>query len=648
MKILDPACGSGSFLVAAFQYLIDHCRAAIVADPALARVPATPKARKKRKDIAFKDHLGRWHLAPDFKAALLTHCIHGVDIDQQAVEVTIMSLYLKMLEGQLPPNWQRDWVENQLLPPLENNILCGNSLINAPDFDRYLNEKHGGLFPMDDDIRFRINRFDWDSRMRGFGRLLDTASAQQRGRAGFDCIIGNPPYIRVQELNQWASDECQFYKWRYQSAKKGNYDIYVVFVERCLELLTPDGLLGFIMPHKFWQAKYGEGLRKLIADGGHLRSVIDFGDQQVFRGATTYTAVQVLERARKTNGVDYAKVLDLQDGRSQCATLDEGQATAGTERFIARPPGSAGPWVFSNALVSEWLDAVRANHQTLGNISTKIAQGLVTSADEVFFLRYDGNRHRSEATGKIYDLENAIVHPVLKGSLHMKRWLPLEPDRAVLFPYEEHGGSWQLIPEKRFANEFPAAWNYLKENQERLEARESGRMVGKPGWYGFIYPKNLEVMSQPKILVPAIATSAAYCLDADGEYYYVGSGGGGGGGHGVIASGVDLHYLCGLLNSACLDAFLQRVTTPFHSGWFAYSKAYIAQIPIKLPATAADQKLADRIVESVRAIMAAKVKLRDDKLSDRERSSFQGDVENHERRIDEAVFRLYGVDGLPA
>src|SRR5205085_448649 len=118
-------------------------------------------------------------------------------------------------EGTLPPNWQRDWLENQLLPPLDNNILCGNSLIDNADFDRYLTKKYGNLFPMDDEIRFRINRFDWESRMRGFGRYLDSRAASERGRRGFDCIIGNPPYIRVQELRQWASEECDFYKFRY-------------------------------------------------------------------------------------------------------------------------------------------------------------------------------------------------------------------------------------------------------------------------------------------------------------------------------------------------------------------------------------------------------------------------------------------------
>src|SRR5439155_11240889 len=114
-----------------------------------------------------------------------------------------------------------------------------------------------------------------------------------------------------------------------------------------------------------------------------------------------------------------------------------------------------------------------------------------------------------------------------------------------------------------------------------------------------------------------------------GEQYYVGSGGGGGGAHAILPRiKIDLHYLCGLLNSTCLDAFLQRVTTPFHSGWFAYSRAYIAQIPIKLPETAEDKKLADRIVESVRDIMAAKSKLQRGSLSDRERKVLDGDVES--------------------
>ena len=659
VKILDPACGSGSFLVAALQYLFDYCLGAVYADPSVAKahVPALSegsgrKGRKTKSDIAFQDKEGRWYLAPDFRAALLTHCIHGVDIDPQAVEVTVMSLYLKMLESKLPENWATLWVERQLMPALDNNIRCGNSLIDEEGYFRFrekTSRTQRDLFAAEDaDTSFRIKRFDWTSRTRGFGRLLDAQAAAERGHAGFDCIIGNPPYIRVQELNQWAPEECEFYKWKYHSAAKGNYDIYVVFTEQALSLLAPDGLLGFIMPHKFWQARYGEGLRQLIGDGKHLKAVVDFGDQQVFKGATTYTAIHVLSRNAARDGVDYAKVLALDDGAIQCTRMDAGRPAVGTQRFKACRPEGAGPWVFANAEDSKWLDKVRSNHPILRDVASKIAQGIVTSDDEVFFLTKKGKQYWCGADEQSYELEGAVVHPLLKGSVHMKRWAPVEPDRAVLFPYEEHDGTWGLIPPAKFKADYPKAWAYLNKHKKRLEARESGKMVGKPGWYGYVYPKNLDVMSRPKILVPAIATRAEFCLDLKGQYHYVGSGGGGGGGHAVVSDKANLAYLCGLLNSSLLDAFVKRVTTPFHSGWFAYSKAYIAQIPIKLPKTAEEKKLAERITLSVRAIMDAKAALRGPWLSNSEKDRLEATIEAGEKRIDEAVFALYGVDGLPA
>ena len=296
LKILDPACGSGTFLVAALQYLFDYCLAQVHARPALATaaVPALAagsgaRGRKKKAEIAFQDKEGRWHLAPDFRAALLTHCIHGVDIDQQAVEVTVMSLYLKLLEATLPENWATLWVERQLLPALDNNVRCGNSLIDPESYFTFRETKERNqrvLFDDEtEDTTFRINRFDWASRTRGFGRL----AVKEGDPPAFDAIIGNPPYIRVQELNEWAPEECEFYKWKYRSAAKGNYDIYVVFTEKALSLLTPDGALGFIMPHKFWQAAYGVGLRKILAEGQHIRAIIDFAHQQVFRGAAQPT-----------------------------------------------------------------------------------------------------------------------------------------------------------------------------------------------------------------------------------------------------------------------------------------------------------------------------------------------------------------------
>ena len=278
-------------------------------------MPASPRARSKTRKIAVKNGEGRWLLTPDFKAELLTSCIHGVDIDAQAVEVTIMSLYLKTLEN-MPEGWQRGLTGT---PPAaavgQQHPLRQQPPCRRPISTTIWDEKHGKLFSRDADVVFRMNAFDWSSETHGFGRVF-------AARRGFDCIIGNPPYIRVQELNRWAPEECEFYKWRYKSAAKGNYDIYVVFIERALEQLADEGLLGFICPHKFWQASYGEGIRKIIADGRHLRSVIDFTDQQVFHGATTYTAIHVLSKKANRDGIKVNRIAQLTDGENQCLALE--------------------------------------------------------------------------------------------------------------------------------------------------------------------------------------------------------------------------------------------------------------------------------------------------------------------------------------
>jgi hypothetical protein len=654
VTILDPACGSGTFLVAALQYLFDYCIAAVTKDPTLAKahVPGlgagkTGKGRKAESAIAFRDQDGRWYLAPDFRAALLTHCIHGVDIDQQAVEVTVMSLYLKMLEAKLPANWQQTWVEDRLLPSLDNNLRCGNSLIDHEGYDAFASHQRRQLFGEDADTAFRINRFDWTSRTRGFGRLLDSQAKKQRGRAGFDCIIGNPPYIRVQELNKWAPEECEFYKWKYKAAAKGNYDIYVVFTERAMSLLAPDGLLGFIMPHKFWQAQYGAGLRKLIADGKHLKAVVDFRQEQVFRGATTYTAIHVISKNANEGGVDYAATTKLIDGILQMGAIDAGKPFDGTERCRATPP-DAGNWSFVAEADRVATLLADSGTQPLSSVA-RLAQGIKTSADGVFVVDLVGNSKQcarivSQETGKEHDLEWAAIRPLIK-SEHMKRFRIEESKKYLLFPYRRKGEKYELVPVATWRAEMPLTWAYLSEVKEVLQARERGRMKDRADWFAYIYPKNFEVLSQPKLCIPDMSEHMQVCIDAKGEYIF--SGGAAGGNAIVPHDPTHLLFLAGLLNSRLMETSLRQTGTKFRGGYLNCEIRFIRDLPIKLPTTTADKKLAERITQSVRAVMDAKVALRQPKLSDRETNQHQAAIEAHEASINKAVFELYGVDGLP-
>jgi len=247
-------------LIGVYQYLLEWYRDYYLKHPT--------------RNSPIYESISGWHLTTTEKKKILLDNIFGVDIDAQAVEVTKLSLLLRVLEGE-----SQESVTNQLrlfkeraLPDLDNNIKCGNSLIGSDFYDKVQ------MSLLREDEVYRINVFDWQQEFSSIMKL-----------GGFDAVIGNPPYIRIQTLKEWAARETEFYKQTYLAASKGNYDICVVFLEKGLNLLNKTGKLGYILPHKFFNAQYGEPIRKIISAGKHLSEVVHFGDQQVFAGATTYT-----------------------------------------------------------------------------------------------------------------------------------------------------------------------------------------------------------------------------------------------------------------------------------------------------------------------------------------------------------------------
>src|ERR1019366_8534950 len=237
----------------------------------------------------------------------------GVDIDPQAVEVTKLSLLLKVLEGESQEtlNQQLLLFHERALPDLANNIKCGNSLI-GPDF--YEGQQ---LALFNEEEKYRINVFDWDE---AFPNIM--------GVRGFDAVIGNPPYIRIGNI------EKHLRPYLYEEyGVNHRFDIYVVFVQRALELLSSDGKLGFIIPNKFFTAEYGATLRGHLSSRRTVTRIVDFGDQQVFDGATTYTCLLFLERRAQTE-MSYV-VAEIQPGGMSFAETDA--LTVTTASLTAKP-----------------------------------------------------------------------------------------------------------------------------------------------------------------------------------------------------------------------------------------------------------------------------------------------------------------------
>jgi hypothetical protein len=245
LRILDPACGSGSFLLVAYQTLLDwHLKwyqehdpekYARGKNPKLYRtIPPSPSGRGKGE--------GGWRLTTAEKKRILLNNIYGVDIDPQAVEVTKLSLLLKVLEGENAETLGKTYklFHERALPDLGDNIKCGNSLI-GPDF---YEDKQLSL--LDEEERYRINAFDWEAEFPEVFAPSPSGRGQGEG-GGFDAVIGNPPYGGV--ISPAAREYFKTH-YRYQDAE----DLYLLFLERYHYLLKHDALLGIIVSNTWLQS----------------------------------------------------------------------------------------------------------------------------------------------------------------------------------------------------------------------------------------------------------------------------------------------------------------------------------------------------------------------------------------------------------
>ncbi len=453
-------------------------------------------------------------------------------------------------------------------------------------------------------------------------------------------VIGNPPYVRIQAMKEWAPVEVEFYKGHYAAASKGNYDIYVVFVEKGLSLLSKRGLMGFILPHKFFNAQYGKPLRRLLAEGKHLSHIVHFGHQQVFEGATTYTCLLFLNKEGCKECL-FEKVDNITEWQNA------GHSTTGK---IASKKIKEAEWNFAiggNAALFERLTNMPIK---LGDI-VNIFVGLQTDADDIYIVeekqKSDGQvLCYSKATEKTYWFEDNHLKLFAKGSLNIKRYELNNLNKRLIFPYKIVDGKSQLIDADEYRKSFPLTWAYLEENRKKLSLRNKGIMA-RSEWYGYIYKKNHSRLSTPKLLVPSIGIGSCFTADLKGEYYFVGSGGGGGGGYGISLppdSNVSYLYLLGLLNSTLLSTYLKTISTPFRGGYIALNRQYIEQLPIRTIDfnNPTEKAIHDKLVSLVDRMLELHKK-KSSLPPSAERDKIEREIAITDEKIDEIVYGLYGV-----
>lgn len=625
IRILDPACGSGSFLLGAYSYLLDyHISYYLKNDP-----------KKFKKDIfQFKEN--QWLLTAERKKRILLNNIFGVDIDSQAVEVTKLSLLLKVLENENKESVEQQLklIETRILPDLDNNIRCGNSLI-GPDF-----YQETQLTLTDTDKTRRINIFNWSDPLNGFGQIMK--------EGGFDIVIGNPPYIQIQKLNEFYPEETSFYQKKYITTKDGNVDIYVPFIEKSLSLLKKDGVLGFICPNRFFNSEYGTNLRKHIKSY-NLYHLVNFRHYFVFEKADTYTCLLFLQTKKQQNKLIYKEIRSLYKSKDEQISYFLNEAKEPEEHFVIDEIEphflNQDKWYFmteeENKMFSKFQRLPKFNQ-----FYKEFFVGVQTSQDKVYILRYLGESDKeyhlySVQLNKEVWLEKIIVRPIIDNN-NIKSYYVIPAEKCVIFPYKIENEKAILYGTGELEKMYPKTWQYLKNNKTALENREKGRMKGN-NWYAYVYPKNLSKQNKRKILIPYAVKLSAASMDTKGEYCL----------DNVGACGVILNdstkenelYFLAILNSPLSSFIISKISIFLSGGYFAQNKQFAGEIPVKeIDFSNPNEKQShDKIVNMVTTIIELKKKLTQVRLKD-EQDMLTRQVDALGLQINEILYKLYGIN----
>lgn len=421
--ILDPACGSGSFLLKAYQTLIDY------------HLDYYEKhSEEVEKGTLFPDVItsfsGIKKLSIEKKAQILRNNIFGVDIDPQAVEIAMMSLYLKCLEGEkdLPR-------KKELLPSLGRNICCGNSLISYDIFDQMT------LF--EEEEKETINPFDWHSKSTGFEKILS--------EGGFDVIIGNPPYVRQESLSENVKS---YFKSKYE-VYISTADLYVYFIEKSHKLLKINGLFGFICSNKFMRTNYGRALREFLKKQVSILSIIDFGELPVFHQTGTFPLIIFTKNIPpKFQNFIYAPVkkLDFQSLESEIKDIGKKLNTSSIE---------GENWSLASIEEIRIFNKMIKVSIPLGKyINNNIFYGIKTGLNKAFLI----NIEQREDFIRKNPIEDELIKPYIRGNDIRKYHIDFKNQYLITIP-----SGWTDLNSFGFSNK----WEWFKKNYTNIAAHLS-------------------------------------------------------------------------------------------------------------------------------------------------------------------------------
>ncbi|MBE9183080.1 N-6 DNA methylase [Oculatella sp. LEGE 06141] len=372
----------------------------------------------------------------------------------------------------------------------------------------------------------------------------------------YDIVVGNPPYVRSQNISSQYADML---KKAYPGYTSGNFDLVTLFLVQSLEALKPGGVASLVVSNKFMNSKYGASVCRLLANHSRVIEVVNFGDNQVFPGKTTYTCIVTFSKQPKAK---LFRIINFPSGtkltENKLAIASEQINELSVEQLLWHP------WDLSVGTEKQILNTIRQNSKTLLTDEFLICQGIRTGMNQAYVLSQE----------ELSRTEPEITFPFVSGR-NIRRCAMLPAQEFVVFPYQfNEFNTAQVIPPSLMQEKYPKTWKYLQQHKVALSSRSLDKALP---WYAFSRNQNLEQQTRPKILVKEMMSRAEFFADYEGEYRM-------GSGYALVApqnmSSKVLQMWSAVLSTPTMEFQLRSVGTQLHSGWFRLLKHHLKCIQL--------------------------------------------------------------------
>ncbi len=326
---------------------------------------------------------------------------------------------------------------------------------------------------------------------------------------GFDIVIGNPPYMRVQEIQRTQPKEKVYYESNYDNAK-ASYDLANLFFELAINISSENGFNAFIFPHKFFNSSSTEVFRNYLSEGQYINKISHFGANMIFEDADTYTCITQFNKKKSNEFLfqrfpfksDFQKL--MLDG-SLYSTIDYGMISKASDLY------GSNQWIlFDNEKSFDLFEKMYNKSKNLGDCFDDIFQGIATSKDELYVVEKISETEKTftfniPISNKIYEVEKTFFKPFLMGK-DVHRYSDLATNRYVFFPYQLTKDGAKTIDLEKLKSDYPLTYLYVIDHEKEFKARESGKAGKMTNWISYIYPKNLNKFEQIKLSSMEICT----------------------------------------------------------------------------------------------------------------------------------------------